>query len=51
MSLLMRGIGKPGGTFGRREEFFNELRFSPRRFLHESWKDFMLFVIGDEDDG
>jgi hypothetical protein len=39
------------GSFGRREEFFKGLRFSPRRFLHESREDFMLFIIGDEDDG
>jgi hypothetical protein len=36
---------------GMREEFFNGLKFSLRRFLHKSWEDFMLFVIGDEDDG
>jgi hypothetical protein len=33
------------------EKFFNGLRFSLRRFLHKSWEDFMLFVIGDDDDG
>ncbi|MDR1251625.1 MAG: hypothetical protein LBK62_05600, partial [Treponema sp.] len=49
LQLIDEGYRKARGSFGRREEFFNGLRFSLRRFLHKSWEDFMLFVIGDED--
>jgi hypothetical protein len=51
LQLINEGYRKARGSFGRREEFFNGLRFSLRRFLHKSWEDFMLFVTGDEDDG
>ncbi|MDR1252417.1 MAG: hypothetical protein LBK62_09645 [Treponema sp.] len=51
LQLIDEEYGKARGSFGRREEFFNGLRFSLRRFLHASWEDFMFFVIGDEDDG
>ncbi|MDR1301757.1 MAG: hypothetical protein LBK43_04715 [Treponema sp.] len=43
LQLIDEGYRKARGTFGRREEFFNGLRFSLRWFLHESWEDFMLF--------
>jgi hypothetical protein len=42
---------KSRGSFGRRDGFVNGLRFSLRRFLHKSWVDYLLFVIGDEDGG
>jgi hypothetical protein len=46
------GIGRLGiDSPGRGVAFFIGLRFSLRRYLHESREDFMLFVIGDEDDG
>jgi hypothetical protein len=51
LQLLDEQYRKARGSFGRRDEFFNGLRFSLRRFLHKSWEDFMLFVIGDDDDG
>jgi hypothetical protein len=51
LQLIDEGYRKARGSFGSREEFFNGLRFSLRRFLHNSWEDFMLFVIGDDDDG
>jgi hypothetical protein len=49
--LIDEEYGNARCSFGRREAFFNGLRSSLRRFLHKSWEDFMLFVIGDEDDG
>jgi hypothetical protein len=45
------GYRKARGSLGMREEFFTGMRFSLRRFLHESWENFMLFVIGDEEYG
>jgi hypothetical protein len=37
--------------FGRRDEFFNALRYTFCRFLHENWDAFILFVWGDGPDG
>jgi hypothetical protein len=51
LQLIDEGYRKARGSFGRREEFFDGLRFSLRRFPDKSWEDFMLFVIGDEDAG
>jgi hypothetical protein len=51
LQRIDEGYRKARGSIGRREEFFNGLRFSLRRFPHKSWEDFMLFVIGDDDDG
>jgi hypothetical protein len=31
--------------------FFDALRFSFRRFLHESWEELLIFVLGDEPGG
>jgi hypothetical protein len=51
LQLIDEEYRKTRSSLGRRKEFFNGLRFLLRRFLHESWEDFMLFVIGDDDDG
>jgi hypothetical protein len=34
---------------GTGSEFFNGMRFFLRRFLHESWEDFLRFVMGNEE--
>jgi hypothetical protein len=49
--LLEEDYQKTWASFGRRESFFEALRFSFRRFLHESWEGFLIFVLGDEPDG
>jgi hypothetical protein len=36
---------------GRRDNFSSALRYIFRRFLHENWTAFILFVWGDEPDG
>ncbi|MCL2130777.1 MAG: hypothetical protein FWH35_10555 [Treponema sp.] len=36
---------------GRREEFFNELRFLMKFKLFESWQEFIVFVYADPDPG
>jgi hypothetical protein len=51
LQLVDEEYQKARFSFGRREEFFTGLRFALRRFLHGSWEDFMLFVIGNDDDG
>jgi hypothetical protein len=48
MLLMEEEYQKTWGSFGRRETFFEGLRFSFRRFLHESWEAFLMFVLGDE---
>ncbi|MDR0758867.1 MAG: hypothetical protein LBF74_01990, partial [Treponema sp.] len=51
MLLLEEEYQKTWGSFGRRETFFEGLRFSFRRFLHESWEAFLMFVLGDDPGG
>jgi hypothetical protein len=51
MLLMEEEYQKTWASFGRRETFFEGLRFSFRRFLHESWEEFLIFVLGDEPDG
>jgi hypothetical protein len=51
LQLLDEDYQKARAAFGRRDEFFSALRFAFRRFLHNSWEDFMIFVLGDEPDG
>jgi hypothetical protein len=51
MLLLEEEYQKTRASFGRRETFFEALRFSFRRFPHESWEEFLIFVLGDEPDG
>jgi hypothetical protein len=51
LALIDEDYKKALDSFGRRDDFFNAMRFSFRRFLHESWQDFMIFIIGDEPDG
>jgi hypothetical protein len=38
---------KARACFGRRDEFFNALRFAFFWFEHQSWEDFMRFIIPD----
>jgi len=38
---------KARACFGRRDEFFNALRFAFFRFEHKSWEDFMRFIVPD----
>jgi hypothetical protein len=47
MWLLDTGYRKVRVIFGRREDFFNTLRVLFDRFLHNSWEEFLEFVIGD----
>jgi hypothetical protein len=42
---------KAGDRFGRRDGFFNALRYTFCCFLHENRLAFILFVWGDEPDG
>jgi hypothetical protein len=52
LMLLMEGeYQKSWASFGRREMFFETLRFSFRRFPHESREEFLIFVLGDEPGG
>jgi hypothetical protein len=57
LGFLMQGLvvveeyQKIWASFERREMFFEALRFSFRRFLHESWEEFLIFIFGDEPDG
>ncbi|MDR2343857.1 MAG: hypothetical protein LBD86_04925 [Spirochaetaceae bacterium] len=51
MPLLEEEYQKTWESFGRRETFFEALRFSFWRFLHESWEEFLIFVLGDKPDG
>jgi hypothetical protein len=51
MLLLEEEYQKIWGSFGRRETFSGALRFSFRRFPHESWEAFLIFVPGDEPGG
>jgi hypothetical protein len=51
MLLLEEDYQKTWGSFGRRETFFGALRFSFRRFPHESREAFLIFVPGDEPGG
>jgi hypothetical protein len=51
MLLLEEEYQKTWVSFGRRETFFEVLRFSFRRFLHERWEELLIFVLGDEPDG
>jgi hypothetical protein len=51
MLLLEEEYQKTRGSYGRWETFFAALRFSFRRFLHASWEEFLIFVLGDEPDG
>jgi hypothetical protein len=51
MLLVEEEYQKTWRAFGRRETFFEALRFSFRRFLHESWEAFLIFVLGDEPGG
>jgi hypothetical protein len=48
MLLAEEDYQKIWAAFGRRETFFEALRFSFRRFLYESWEEFLSFVLGDE---
>jgi hypothetical protein len=48
LALIDEDYKKARDSFGRRDAFFNAMRFST---LHESWQDFMIFIIGDEPDG
>jgi hypothetical protein len=47
MILCDRQYMKTRACFGRRDEFFNALRFAFFRFEHKSWEDFMRFIIPD----
>jgi hypothetical protein len=48
MLLLEEEYQKTRTPFGRRETFFEAPRFSFHRFPHESWEEFLIFVLGDE---
>ncbi|MDR2742819.1 MAG: hypothetical protein LBB98_11800 [Treponema sp.] len=49
-NLVEEEYQKIWASFGKREIFFEALRFSFRRFLYENWEDFLVFVLGDEPD-
>ncbi|MDR2476857.1 MAG: hypothetical protein LBD18_03620, partial [Treponema sp.] len=36
---------------GRRDTFYNALRYTFSRFLHQGWSAFIVFIWGDEPDG
>ncbi|MDR2510126.1 MAG: hypothetical protein LBC77_05735 [Spirochaetaceae bacterium] len=37
--------------FCRQDTFYNALRYTFSRFLHEDWSAFIVFIWGDEPDG
>jgi len=37
-------------SFGRRDSYFHHMQAALRYALHESWRDFLLFVKGVDDD-
>jgi hypothetical protein len=48
------GYQKARATFGRRDSYFHHMQAALRYALHESWRDFLIFVRGDDantDDG
>jgi hypothetical protein len=51
MPLLEEDYQKTWGSFGRRETFSGALRFSFRRFPHESREAFLISAPGDEPSG
>jgi predicted secreted protein len=51
MLLVEEEYQKTRASFGKRETFFEALRFSFRRFPHESREAFLIFVPGDEPGG
>jgi hypothetical protein len=51
MLLVEEEYQKTRASLERREMFFEALKFSFRRFLHESWEEFLIFVPCDKPGG
>ena len=49
LELCDEDYRKAGTSFGRRDSYFHHIQAALRYALHASWRDFLLFVL-DEDD-
>ncbi|MDR2740146.1 MAG: hypothetical protein LBB68_10010 [Treponema sp.] len=51
MPLVEEDLSENLGLIGEAGDVFEVPRFSFRRFPHESWEGFLIFVLGDEPEG
>jgi hypothetical protein len=50
LELCDEDYRKARASFGRRDSFFHHMQAALRYALHESWRDFLIFVLDEEGD-
>ena len=51
LELCDEDYQKARGSVGRRDSFFHHMQGALRYALHETWRDFLIFVRGEDDGG
>jgi len=50
LELCDEDYRKARASFGRRDSYFQHMQAALRYALHESWRDFLLFVLSEDPD-